>query len=75
MVDVLIRELDDHTHAELKRRAEAAGVSMQQHIARLLSAHVQWPTQQEWLERLDAVRPVQDTTGAQAVAAARDELP
>jgi plasmid stability protein len=75
VVDVLIRELDEHTHAELKRRAEAAGVSMQQYIARLLSAHVQRPTQQAWLERLDTLRPVESAEGAQAVAAARDELP
>ena len=75
MVDVLIRELDDDTHAELKRRADAAGVSMQQYIAGLLAAHVQRPTRQEWFQRLDALRPVTGATGAQTVALARDELP
>lgn len=74
MADVLIRGLDDHTHGELKRRSEAAGMSMQQYIARLLSAHVQRPTQEHWLEQLNALRPV-DASGAEAVEAARSEVP
>lgn len=74
MADVLIRGLDEHTHGELKRRSEAAGMSMQQYIAKLLSEHVQRPTQAHWLERLTALRSV-EASGAEAVEAARSELP
>jgi hypothetical protein len=75
MVDVLIRGLDERIHAELRRRAEAAGMSMQQYIARLLAEHAHQPTQRDWLQRLERLSPVADVTGAEAVAAARRDLP
>lgn len=74
MADVLIRGLDDDTHGELKRRSDAAGMSMQQYVAKLLYEHVQRPTQEHWLERLNALRSV-EASGADAVEAARGELP
>ena len=75
MPDVLIRGLDSETHAELKRRAAATGLSMQSYVARLLDEHVRRPTVEEWLHRLDALEPVADASGAEAVASARAELP
>lgn len=74
MPDVLIRSLDSETHAELKRRADNAGVSMQAYVARLLDEHVRRPTVEEWLRRLDELEPVEDISGEEAVAAARAEL-
>lgn len=74
MPDVLIRSLDAETHAELKRRAHTAGVSMQTYVARLLAEHVRRPTVEEWLHRLDELEPVKGISGEEAVAAARAEL-
>jgi plasmid stability protein len=73
--DLLIRNLDDEAHAELKRRAEASGLSLQSYVNRLLSEHVNRPTTAQWLERLDEIEPVDHVSGADAVQAARDELP
>lgn len=75
MPDVLIRGLDETTHAELKRRSEAEGMSLQAYITGLLSAHVRRPTMKEWLQRLDELLPVEDVSGAEAVAAGREDLP
>jgi hypothetical protein len=73
--DVLVRDLDPATHGALKRRAEAAGVSMQAYITRLLDEHASRPTVTEWLELLDGIDPAPHVSGAEVVAAARGELP
>lgn len=75
MPDVLIRGLDDTMHAELKRRAKSAGVSMQTYITRLLSEHLARQPVDVWLQQLDELPAVEDVSGADAVAAAREELP
>lgn len=75
MPDVLIRSLDARTHAELKRRAREAGVSLQTYVTQLLDVHVQRPTIDAWLRRLDQIEPMEDVSGTDAVSAARAELP
>jgi hypothetical protein len=74
MTDLLIRNLDPDTHRELKRRAERSGQSLQSYVAGLLQAHTRRPALVDWLARLDDVAPVEGVIGADAVAAARDEL-
>jgi plasmid stability protein len=72
MADLLIRNIEAQTHDELKRRAAAQGLSVQQYVARVLTAHTSRPSIQEWLRRLDELVPVDtDMSGADAVAAAR----
>ena len=72
MADLLIRNVDTHTHAELKRRAEADGLSVQQYVLRVLTDHTSRPSVHEWLRRLDQLPRVNTTSsGADAVAAAR----
>jgi plasmid stability protein len=72
MADLLIRNIEAQTHDELKRRAAAQGLSLQQYVARVLTAHTSRPSIQEWLRRLDELAPVDtDVSGADAVAAAR----
>ena len=74
MADLLIRNVAAATHSELKRRAEAEGLSLQQYVARVLAAHTSRPSMQEWLRRLDEIPRVDtDASGADAVAAARAE--
>ena len=74
MTDLLIRNVDAQTHAELKRRAAAEGLSIQQYVVRLLTAHTSRPSLQQWLRRLDELAPVDtDVSGTDAVAAARAE--
>ncbi|OZM79157.1 hypothetical protein [Pseudonocardia sp. MH-G8] len=75
MADLLIRGLDPETHRELKRRAERAGQSLQGYVAGLLEAHTARPSMADWLAELDELIPVDVSSGAEAVRAARDELP
>lgn len=73
-MDLLIRNVDAQTHDELKQRAAAEGLSVQQYVARLLTTHTSRPSMQEWLRRLDELAPVgTKSSGADAVAAARAE--
>ena len=75
MADVLIRDVDPALHAELRRRAESAGLSMQSYITRLLAEHVERPTMEEWLAQLDRLESVEEVRGADVVAADREERP
>jgi hypothetical protein len=75
MADLLIRDLDPDAHQELKRRAERAGQSLQAYVAGLLAAHTARPSLADWLAELDEIPPVEGISGADAVRAARDDLP
>ncbi|WP_219418008.1 FitA-like ribbon-helix-helix domain-containing protein [Pseudonocardia nigra] len=75
MADLLIRDLDPEAHRELKRRAEREGQSLQSYVAHVLQTHASRPPLLDWLSQLDEVEPVLGATGADAVTAARDDLP
>ena len=68
MANVLIRDLPDETHAELRRRAERQGKSLQQYLVTELQRLVAVPTIDEvldWVEtrsggRVGARRAVAD---------------
>lgn len=73
--DLLIRDLPAATHGELKRRAEAEGMSLQAYVTRLLEQHTERPTIKEWLRSLDDLPRHPELDGAEIVRAAREELP
>lgn len=75
MRDMLIRNLDPSTHAELKRRADEAGISLQAYVTQLLQEHVRRPTLDEWVRRLEDLEVVEGVFGEMAVSAARRDLP
>lgn len=75
MSDLLIRNLDETTHAELKRRAEQAGMSVQAYVSRLLAEHAARPSLSDWLRRLDELPHHPNISGAATIHAAREELP
>jgi hypothetical protein len=56
MPNVLVRDLPDDVHAELVRRAELAGVSLQQFLTVELTRLVAAPTMAEVLARIDRHR-------------------
>lgn len=74
MADLLLRDVDRDTHRELKRRAEVQGMSLQAYVTKLLSDHVARPSMDQWLEALSRLEPAAGS-GAEAVAAARSDLP
>ncbi len=74
MGDLLIRGISPETHDELKRRAQAAGVSLQIYVARLLERSTAIPPLIDWVEQLDDLPRHRSVSGANAVRDARDEL-
>jgi plasmid stability protein len=52
MPNVLVRDLPDEVHAELQRRAEAAGKSLQRYLTAELTRLATTPTMTEVLERI-----------------------
>nr|WP_287394190.1 hypothetical protein [Candidatus Microthrix sp.] len=52
MANVLIRDLPDDVHRELRRRAEASGQSLQSYLSMQLARVVERPTSDELLERV-----------------------
>jgi hypothetical protein len=75
MGDLLIRDLPADTHAELKRRAEQAGMSLQSYVTQVLEQSASTPTLSDWLHGLDDLPRHAGVSGAEAVREARDELP
>jgi hypothetical protein len=75
MGDVLIRDLPPGIHAELKRRAAHAGMSLQAYITHVLERDTATPGLDEWLKRLDELPRHRDLSGAEVIQAVRDELP
>jgi plasmid stability protein len=53
MPNVLIRDVPDDVHAELQRRAEAAGQSLQQYLTHELKRLAERPTMDEVLDRIE----------------------
>jgi hypothetical protein len=56
MPNVLVRDLPDDVHAQLQRRAEAAGQSLQQYLTTELTRLATAPTITEVLERISRRR-------------------
>ena len=75
MGDLLIRDLPASTHAELKRRAELSGMSLQAYVAQLLERSTATPSLDEWLRGLDDLPAHRHISGAEVVRAMRDEHP
>jgi hypothetical protein len=56
MPNVQIRDVPDHVHRSLVRRAELAGQSLQQYLAAQLAALAATPTVDEMLDRIEERR-------------------
>ena len=52
MSKVQVRNVSESTHAVLKRRAAAAGQSLQEYVLALLDEHAAMPTVAEVMERV-----------------------
>jgi len=80
-VNMHIRDVPDHVHEELQRRAAAAGMTLRQYTVKVLDEHVARPTMDEWMERMARRRArwlaedrAAEVDPVAAVAAGRDDL-
>jgi len=72
MANVQIRGVPDDVHAELVRRAEPAGQSLQQYLSATLASIVATPTIEDVFERIENRLKGQVST-ADAIVALEDE--
>jgi len=57
-VNMHIRNLDEPTHRELVRRADAAGMSLRSYVIEVLHRHAALPTVDGWLDEVRADPPL-----------------
>jgi plasmid stability protein len=57
-VNMHIRDLDEATHRELVRRADAAGMSLRAYVIDVLHRHTSLPPLDEWLEEVRTAPPL-----------------
>ena len=57
-VNMHIRDLDEPTHRELVRRADAAGMSLRSYVIEVLHRHAALPTLEQWLDEVRAEPPL-----------------
>lgn len=57
-VNLHIRDLDERTHAELVRRAGAAGMSLRAYIVDVLERHTALPALDDWLAEARMAPPL-----------------
>lgn len=57
-VNMHIRDLDEPTHEELVRRAEAAGMSLRAYVIDVLRRHASLPSLDTWLDEVCAAPPL-----------------
>lgn len=74
MANVLVRDLPEHVHAALQRRAERRGQSLQQYLASELRRLAEKPSLEEVLDRIEQRRggSVGLRQAAEDLAAERD---
>ena len=72
MTNVQIRDVPDHVHRELVRRAEFAGQSLQQYLAAQLDSIIATPTVDDLISRI-ARRSKGSLSTSDAVTALQDE--
>lgn len=72
MPNVQIRDVPEQVHAELVRRAERAGQSLQQYLSTQLAQIVATPTADEIWARIER-RSMADLSASSAVEALDDE--
>jgi hypothetical protein len=57
-VNMHIRDLDEPTHRELVRRADAAGMSLRSCVVEVLHRHAALPALEEWLDEVRGDPPL-----------------
>ncbi len=77
-INMHIRDVPDHVHEELQRRAAAAGMTLRQYTVKVLEEHVAVPTTGDWMDRIARRRArwlaegrLVEIDAAEAVRAAR----
>jgi plasmid stability protein len=71
--DLLIRDLPERTHDELRRRAARSRMSVQAYVTRVLDQHTAVPSLGDWLARLDELPRHPELSGSEAIREGRED--
>lgn len=73
-MDMNIRDIPQHVHATLTRRAAAHGMSLRAYTVAVLSEHAALPTMDEWLAEIEQLpEATAEHRATDALDAARDQ--
>jgi plasmid stability protein len=74
MANITLKAVPEDLHAELKRRAAAAGTSVRGYVLDLIQRDLDRPSPQEWLAQLEQLEPARtQRSAAELVREARAE--
>jgi antitoxin FitA len=71
MSAIQVKNIPEALHAELRRRAEAEGMTLSEYVLDVLRRDLTVPGQRQWLERLGSREPVRTSGALDALDAAR----
>jgi antitoxin FitA len=71
MSAIQVKNIPDALHAELRRRAEAEGMTLSEYVLDVLRRDLTVPGQRQWLERLGSRAPARTSGALDALDAAR----
>jgi hypothetical protein len=73
---ITLKAIPDDLHAELKRRAAAAGTNVRAYVVELIQRDLGRPSPQEWLAQVEQLERVElPVSPADLIREARGELP
>jgi antitoxin FitA len=71
MSAIQVKNIPEALHAELRRRAEAEGMTLSEYVLDVLRRDLTVPGQRQWLERVGSREPVRTSGALDALDAAR----
>jgi plasmid stability protein len=76
VANITLKAVPDDLHADLKRRAAGAGISVRAYVIELIQRDLGRPTPQEWLAQVEKLERVELTVSpADLIREARGPLP
>lgn len=73
MAAIQVKNVPEHLHDSLRRRAAREGMSIGDYVLAVLRRDLALPTQREWLEQLARRRPVEEVDVVGALRDSRRE--
>ncbi|MBF6620788.1 MAG: hypothetical protein ITG02_11235 [Patulibacter sp.] len=75
MGNIQIKDVPPELHDELRRRAAVRGRTLRDYVLQLLQEHVSYQLQDEWLEEMMALEPLDPggKSSAEIIRAVREE--
>jgi hypothetical protein len=71
---IQLKNVPEHMHSEVRRRAQQEGLTMRDYVLRLIEKDQRLPSKRDWLDRVAELEPVEmSQSAAETVRESRDE--